>query len=137
LPSSGPGAILRAAFGFSHEPASSKTAVMMMQSRSDFRVDEAVDGAYVSAVGEIDMSSGPDFAAALSRMLSMHGKVTVDLSGVTFMDSTGLNVLCAAARVGPVHLRDAPERVRRVVELGGLQGLFVMENGAEGLIRPT
>ena len=56
---------------------------------------EANGKCVLTAVGEIDLASAPDLETRLSQCLS-DGPVVVDLSGVSFIDSTGLRVLLAA-----------------------------------------
>ena len=74
-----------------------------------FRVEvvNANGRAIVSLHGEIDMNCGPALRDALSA--AQHGSpdVIVDLSGVTFMDSTGLHALIGAyyQRAGGRHPR--------------------------------
>ncbi len=89
-----------------------------------FEICDSVDGACLVAIGEIDMSTGPEFASALSRMVSTRGEVVVDMSGVSFMDSIGLNVLCTAARQGPVRLQHLQHQVRHLLSLTGLEKHF-------------
>ena len=96
----------------------------MLHGDVSFEIRESVDGACLVAAGEIDMSSGPALAAALSRMMSTRGEVVVDMSGVSFMDSTGLNVLCTAALQGPVRLQHLQDHVRHILALTGLENTF-------------
>lgn len=52
------------------------------------------------------------------------GKVVLDFTGDTFMDSSALNVLVATARQGPdddaVAIRNAPFSVNRLLTITGL-----------------
>ena len=48
--------------------------------------------------GDLDVSSVGLLADALSRELARGGELTLDLAGVTFVDSTGLQLLMQAAR---------------------------------------
>jgi anti-sigma B factor antagonist len=59
--------------------------------------------AVVSACGEIDMSSAPMLRAVLDTAIENGARrLVVDLQGVLFMDSTGLNLLIAELRrLGP------------------------------------
>lgn len=70
-----------------------------MTARFSIAPDWAGHRAAVLAVsGEIDMASAQDFENALAEAMA-HGERTalvVDLSGVTFIDSTGLNALVRA-----------------------------------------
>jgi anti-anti-sigma factor len=53
------------------------------------------DGQRVIVTGELDMSTAPAFAAAFTQF---RGDITVDLSGVTFLDSSGIAALIRAHR---------------------------------------
>ena len=48
--------------------------------------------------GEIDLGTVSELETALARASRSAGSVCVDLSGCTFIDSTGLRVLLTAAR---------------------------------------
>jgi anti-sigma B factor antagonist len=81
----------------------------------------------VTAVGEVDSSSAPALRARLDAALDGGASaVTVDLHGVTFLDSAGLCVLAAAHRraVGSgVRLRVLASS-RAVVRPLQITGLF-------------
>ena len=90
--------------------------------------DEAVDETthVLSPKGEIDILTAPQLARRLLG-LAEEGKtgVVVDLSGVTFMDSTGLSVLLNAVRAlasrhGKLVLVCPNERVLRPFQVTGL-----------------
>jgi anti-anti-sigma factor len=70
--------------------------------------------------GEIDMSVTDQLAALLARAAD-EGQPTLDVGGVTFMDSSGLNVLiqAAAARNGspPIIVHNVHGLVRRLFEV--------------------
>lgn len=93
-----------------------------------FELRESDQGICLVATGEIDMLSGPSFAAALRKMLTLQHEAVVDLSGVTFMDSTGLNVLCAVAAHDTVRLRGVPQHVRRIIAITSLEDQFVIDS---------
>lgn len=58
---------------------------------------ELVQGcAVVSANGEIDLSTAPGLREALVFAAGYSGRIIVNLSGVTFLDSSGLRVLMEA-----------------------------------------
>lgn len=93
---------------------------------------EYVDGESVLHVaGEIDMATAPAFRdAALQAIVDNGPSLTLDLSGVTFMDSTGLHVLVATYRRVRVHagtftLRDTPDIVRKLLRVTGLDELLM------------
>jgi anti-sigma B factor antagonist len=75
----------------------------------------------VSLSGEIDAHSAPRLGSRLFG-LAEEGKtrVVVDLSEVTFMDSTGIGVLLNALR--HFSLRHPTERVLRPFQVTGLVG---------------
>ncbi len=55
--------------------------------------------AIVRAVGEIDIATMGAFRSVLEELMVVgHVRLVVDLSGVTFMDSTGLGVLIGVRR---------------------------------------
>lgn len=61
------------------------------------KVDVATQGerTVISATGEIDLSTAPMLETLLDEMSGVDGMV-LDLSGVTFIDSTGLRVILGA-----------------------------------------
>lgn len=85
------------------------------------------DPAVVTVVGEIDLLAAPSLAAPLRALIDGRrtSRIEVDLCGVPFMDSTGIQVLAAArtdataAGVG-FRVRAASDAVRRVLGLTGL-----------------
>jgi anti-anti-sigma factor len=86
--------------------------------------------AIVSVRGEIDVSTASSLEDALRACLASSGRVIIDLSGVRFMDSTGLNVLIRAQSGSadePTHtlrLAAVPERVSKLLRLTQLDSVF-------------
>ena len=75
--------------------------------------------------GEIDAHTAPTLAAAMTELPT--GLVTVDVSGVTFMDSSGLRVLLeAASRArdggGDLVIAHPTPGIARLIEISGLAG---------------
>lgn len=89
----------------------------------------SVDGRPVLAVrGEVDLASAHDLVLAATSA-DADGPLALDLSEVTFIDSTGVSALLAiwreAARVGrSVELIAISGPVARVLELAGVGDLF-------------
>ncbi|WP_410573456.1 STAS domain-containing protein [Amycolatopsis sp. cmx-4-61] len=82
--------------------------------------DPGDDGDRVlSVTGEIDMSNAAEFGAALDRELAAGAAVTVDLTGVTYLDSAGVAVLFDRAGDHDVRLL-APRLLDRVLRVSGL-----------------
>ena len=89
--------------------------------------DELPDGTRRLVLrGELDMIGAPEVEARLAELAGQGAAVRLDLSGLTFMDSTGVRVLFSAAKDagdGDRRLEIVrPEGdVWRVIELTGLQ----------------
>jgi len=99
----------------------------MLFDNARFQVSSSDDGVRLCAIGELDMESAPVFAGALEAMVATVDEVVVDLSQVTFMDSTGLKVLCMAAEQAPVRLVAVPDRLRRIISMASLEDVFDIE----------
>jgi anti-anti-sigma factor len=92
-----------------------------------FRVRSAPQECRVSLSGEIDLAVGRELTAAFAQI--PHGSVVVvDVSGVTFIDSTGMSKLAEAARSHRVALLGTPPRMRRLMELTGLGDVFALDH---------
>ena len=75
-------------------------------------------------VGELDLASAPLADLELVRISAGGGVVVLDLSGVSFMDCAGLEVLLAAdARLresrGRLVIMGSPRQIRRLLDLTG------------------
>jgi anti-sigma B factor antagonist len=100
------------------------------------RVDVSRFGAdsfVVAACGELDLYTSDILREKLANVLGLGGRrVLVDLTGVSFMDSTTLGVLVDAANAlcasgGQLVLVADDPRVTRVIEITGLAPLFSIE----------
>jgi anti-anti-sigma factor len=84
-------------------------------------------GARVSLAGEIDMSAAPDLTRLMSSLQPLAMPILVDLSAVTFLDSSGATPLFEASRQRearnqhPVELVDCGPRACQFFELVGLE----------------
>jgi anti-anti-sigma factor len=81
--------------------------------------------AVVSASGDIHLHTGPELQRRLVAALRAHNEVMLDLSGVDFMDCSGLGALVHAQnqadRCGArLVLRGPGHRVLRLLKLTGL-----------------
>ena len=90
-------------------------------------IEERFDGptgVRVLADGEVDLETAPMLRSAIADALRANKRVAVDLRAVTFLDSTGVAALLAAAesaRRDSVELEIEVSRVvRRVLELTGV-----------------
>lgn len=86
--------------------------------------------AVVTAVGELDLYTAPRLQAALAELLrGQVDRLVVDLSGVEFCDSTGMNVLLAAMKRlkeqgGTLELAAPRPAVKRILQVTGLDTVF-------------
>jgi anti-sigma B factor antagonist len=85
-------------------------------------------GLLIELSGELEMSTAPRLRAVLTGLPADHA-VVLDLSRVTFCDSSGLNALLVGHRHlanadGRLVLRDPPPRIRAMLELTGLDEVF-------------
>ena len=96
------------------------------------------DHTIVIVAGEIDLYTAPRLHRELVDVLAddRPARVIVDMSGVVFCDSTGMNVLLAAQRLarehgGNIELSGPRPAVRKILQVTGLESVFtVVENGA-------
>jgi anti-anti-sigma factor len=98
-----------------------------------FAIDLASPGAgsvRIRVRGDVDLSTSPELAETLTRAIDAGSSVVLDLSEVTFIDSTGLNTLITAHKEcetngGALALSpNLPAQVSRVFEITGLDDLF-------------
>ena len=100
----------------------------MSEPTSPLAVD-VVDG-IVYLIGEIDAATVADVDVALSNS-ALPVPVTVDLSGVEFIDSTGLRVLLDAhqqrlAAGEALHFVNVSRAARRLFEIAGVHEYLVI-----------
>jgi stage II sporulation protein AA (anti-sigma F factor antagonist) len=86
-------------------------------------------GAVLTLAGELDLVTAPLLQKQLDRAMRGKGTLVIDLSGLRFIDSSGLNVLVRAERQLRASARQlvlvrGPWSVRRVFELTSLDGYF-------------
>jgi anti-sigma B factor antagonist len=95
----------------------------------------------MSVQGEIDLYTVPKLQRELATVLATGDPVRliVDLSGVDFCDSTGVNVLLAAHRQarekgGDLELAAPRPAVRKILQVTGLETVFtVTDNPAHAI----
>jgi len=81
--------------------------------------------------GDLDLSSAPQLKWMLLDALEEgHGRLVLDLSGATFMDSTALGVMIGVNRSLALGARlaiaGARHNVLNIFELSGMDGAFAM-----------
>jgi len=102
---------------------------------ADFRIEFSGPGdeiAVVVAVGELDLHSSPPFKEALVGAIEGGTtRVVVDLTGVSFIDSSALGALIGGARRSALSGTELmivcpPGAVARVIDLTGLHRAFAI-----------
>jgi anti-sigma B factor antagonist len=100
----------------------------MTDSNASFGVQPSTAGSVIvlTVTGEVDMSTAPELARSMKLVGDVTERVVVDLSAVTFLDSSGLNALVVEQRAldqrGILLRVVVPEGnpVRRVFEITNL-----------------
>jgi anti-sigma B factor antagonist len=86
--------------------------------------------------GDFDLAGEEPFGAALEPLLAEEGDVRLDLSAVTFIDSTGLRALLDAkerlGNAGSLILQRPSQAVRHLFEVSGVIGWLTIEEEPEG-----
>jgi anti-anti-sigma factor len=95
-----------------------------------FGVVEHGDG--VALRGEIDLAAKDELWRVFSTAVTPGRHLVVDLTEVSFMDSSGIEALCMARRRalgagGAVSLRNPSPVVMRTLEITGVDSLFVID----------
>ena len=89
--------------------------------------------------GELDLATAPILTEALRGLEHVNGATTLDLSGLTFMDSSGIHAIVEYARSedcpGRVILDGPTPIVARALEMVGIDripGLEIRTAGSDG-----
>ena len=108
-----------------------------------FEIAERSEGGkpVLAILGEIDVSTAPELRDRLLTV-AQSGRtiVVVDLSGVTFLDSTALGVLVSGlkrfrAAEGDLRLVVAGRNVAKVLEITGLTDVFRIFDTVEEAVK--
>jgi anti-sigma B factor antagonist len=93
-------------------------------------------------IGELDMSWSPALDATIDRLCTEETEaIVLDLSGLTFMDSTGLRAVLLAAERCERHRCEltvipGPPQVQRLFEVTGLSGRLSLDVATAELKHP-
>jgi anti-anti-sigma factor len=93
--------------------------------------EQVEDAIVVRATGEIDMSTVNVLRRELDTARAEDATTLLDLSGVTFIDSTGLHLLLDASHSSAVSdwgffVVGPSEAVRRVLDVSGISDLIMI-----------
>jgi anti-sigma B factor antagonist len=105
---------------------------------SDGAVQGALFGVHVEPPwllhlsGELDLCSAPALTAALEGPTKRGGTIGLDLTDLTYMDSTGIHVILNTVHLlgerGRLVLYNPSSMVRRLIEICGLAGTIDINN---------
>lgn len=102
------------------------------------RTHESGGAVVVEVRGEVELHSAPQLREELHRVCTGGACVVVDLTGVSFIDSTGLGVLIGglkrARESGSLSIVCPQSRVRRVFEITGLMQVFTFYDALEDAV---
>jgi anti-anti-sigma factor len=112
--------------GFRHFPEPMQGVCTMIEGLS-FTLSRANGSTVIAVAGEIDGATAPELDGALRHF--ERESVTVDLSGVTFIDSSGLGTLVEAHKRisvagGRLTVIGSQPNVRKVFEISRLAGML-------------
>ncbi|GIH24943.1 anti-sigma-B factor antagonist [Acrocarpospora phusangensis] len=89
--------------------------------------------AVMAIAGEIDLYTAPRLQSEFTRLLEETDpdRVVIDMSGVEFCDSTGMNVLLSALkrlkeRGGVLEVAAPRPAVRKILQVTGLDSVFTV-----------
>jgi anti-sigma B factor antagonist len=94
--------------------------------------------AIVRLAGELDLCAAPQVAATIDELLDVgFAQIVIDLRELSFLDSSGVNMLVAALRSAEqracaLSLVRGADRVHRVLELTATDSLFGFDDGIDG-----
>lgn len=108
------------------------------------RIESRMEGeetGLVVLVGEVDVANAPEVReAALGLMAKGARRFVADLSGITYMDSSGLGTLVGLLKRlrewgGKMAIAGAQPQVKRLFDITGLDEIFVMCDDAAGALK--
>ncbi|HET8536009.1 MAG TPA: STAS domain-containing protein [Solirubrobacteraceae bacterium] len=98
---------------------------MLREPTWDIDVDDDGHTLAVRPSGELDLSTSPELISAFVKANGQR-QLVCDLSGITFIDSSGIRALIEIGQREPKRfaLAGASEPVERLLELTGVAGWF-------------
>jgi anti-anti-sigma factor len=97
---------------------------------------ELLDGAGAVLSGELDLLVYDQVTAELAPLFEAPGDVTIDVSQLSFVDSSGIRLFVRLQRAlgdrGHLRLRAPTPHVASVFEVAGLQELGIVVEPADG-----
>jgi anti-anti-sigma factor len=82
-----------------------------------------VDGSRIELQGQLDLATVADLEVAFSRVAAARGEITLDVSGLEFIDSQGVHAVVEFANErmdDVIAIEGASEQLRRSLDILGL-----------------
>lgn len=95
-------------------------------------------GTVVAVTGELDVFTAPSLEEALQALIADgNADIVIDLSGVEFLDSTGLGVMVKALKWareagGGLRVVSTQERITKVFTITGLDEVMQLSGSVQG-----
>ena len=106
----------------------------MIKNTGGFAVESEGTNLVVSLVGEIDHHNASSIRTGIDKLIyeKRPGRLIMDLSGIDFMDSSGLGLIMGRFSLvrelgGELSLRDPNAGVMKICKLAGLERLIRIE----------
>jgi anti-sigma B factor antagonist len=92
--------------------------------------------AVISMAGELDLATAPELYSRAATSLETRPILILDMSGITFCDSSGFNALIRLRRRaeeahGRLILAAPPDQVLRLLALSGAESIFHVYAGLD------
>lgn len=103
-------------------------------------VSERDGWSVVEVAGEIDLLTSPTLRRHLVELtVADHHDIVLDLSGVTFFDSSGLSAIVGGLKLvrnqhGQLRIAGAVRRVAKVFEIAGLSRMLALYESVEAAL---
>lgn len=87
----------------------------------------------IELAGELDFGTAPHLEAVIDRLMVIPDHIIVDVSELTFIDSTGLRLLLRASTLveGRIWLKGPSRQILRLLEISGLSKSFCLDDDPE------
>jgi anti-sigma B factor antagonist len=103
----------------------------------DLNVSERDECAVLAVTGELDVATAPQLRQEAVRLTTLgQSRIVIDLSGVDFLDSTGLGVIVGVLKRARTHGGDlvvagAEDHVRKVFDITRISDVVAMYDTAD------